>query len=70
MFVCIPAYAGVPTHICNGLAAEFCEAGGSNNVPTLLRGVFGSGKSRTLAACIVSLDRPFIRFRACLNPQK
>eukprot|EP00439_Symbiodinium_sp_Y106_P034152 s248_g4.t1 len=30
---------------------------GSNNVPTLLRGVFGSGKSRTLAACIVSLDR-------------
>lgn len=37
--------------------ASWLHPGGSNNVPTLLRGVFGSGKSRTLAACIVSLDR-------------
>ncbi|CAE7251232.1 ZGRF1, partial [Symbiodinium sp. CCMP2456] len=36
---------------------SWLHPGGSNNVPTLLRGVFGSGKSRTLAACIVSLDR-------------
>jgi len=38
--------------------ASWAQPGGtSSQGPVLVRGVFGSGKSRTLAACIVFLDR-------------